>query len=87
MGLLNGLKNFDITTVKMGMSQKAKKKISELKKALGNLEGRELIDALKSKSQAAAGLYKWAAATDKYYDIFRLVEPKKKNAEEMERIK
>ena len=77
MGLLSGLKNFDITSVKSDMAKKAKKKIADLKSELGNIDGQELITALKSKSQAAAGLYKWAAATDQYYDIFRMVEPKK----------
>jgi len=42
---------------------------------------------LRGKSIAAAGLFKWGAATDKYYDIFRMVEPKKKLAEEMQKQK
>jgi len=50
MGLLNGLKNFDITNVKKGMSDKAKKGIAALKKSMGNLEGNELVQALKLKS-------------------------------------
>ena len=83
MGLLNGLKQFDITTVKKDMSSKAKSGISQLRKLCDGKEGAELVKDLKNKSSAAAGLFKWAAATDKYYDIFRMVEPIKKQAEEM----
>ena len=32
-------------------------------------------------------MYKWANATDKYYEIFRQVEPMKKAADEMQRAK
>lgn len=67
------------------MSAKAKKAIAALKKSLGNLEGAELNQTLKTKSSAAAGLFKWAAATDKYFDIFKMVEPKKKLAEDMQK--
>ena len=87
MQLLNTLKHFDITTVKGEMSNKAKKGIKGLKASLGNLEGDALIAELKKKSLAGAGLYKWAAATDEYYDIFRMVEPKKKLAEQMQKAK
>ena len=77
MGLLEGLKTFDITTVKPDMAKKAKKKIEDLKRELKTEDQAELITAIKSKSLAAAGLYRWAASTDQYYDIFRMVEPKK----------
>ncbi len=50
-------------------------------------EGSELIAAIKKSSLAAAGLFKWASATDKYYDIFKTVEPKKKLAEDMQKAK
>lgn len=84
MGLLNGLKTFDITTVKPDMAKKAKKKIADLKSELGNIEGQELVTAIRGKSLAAAGLFKWAAATDQYYDIFRMVEPKKKECAKLQ---
>ena len=60
------------------MSKKAKAKIQELKRLADGREGPELINFLKSKSAAAANLFNWAYNTDKYYDIYRLVEPKKK---------
>lgn len=85
MKLLTNLQNYDITSVRSEMSRKAKAKIKELKRASGNLDGPELITFLKTKSKSAAGLFKWASATDKYYDIFRLVEPKKKLAEDMQK--
>jgi len=87
MRLLEGLQKFDITTVKKDMSSKAKSAIKELKKMCSGLDGPDLIKEIKNKSSAAAGLYKWASATDKYYDIFRMVEPKKKAAEEMQKAK
>ena len=40
--LLDGLRNFDITTVKKEMSSKCKTGIKELKKMCGNVEGPEL---------------------------------------------
>jgi len=83
MNLLRGLREFDINTVRGEMSKKVKSKMKELKKSLGGAEGSELNAAIKSKSSSAAGLFKWAAATDEYYDIFREVEPKKKLAEKM----
>ena len=85
MQLLKKLQDFDISTVKSGMSAKAKKGLSALKKSMGNLDGPELVSALRGKSTAAAGLYKWASATDKYFDIFKMVEPKKKLAEDMQK--
>jgi len=84
MQLLNGLRTFDITKVKPDMSKKAKAGIKDLKKSLDGKEGAELFKELKNKSLAGAGLFKWANATDKYYDIFRMVEPKKKLAEKMQ---
>ena len=85
MRLLDGLRNFEISTVKGETSRKAKQGIAQLTKAMGGATGPELVQALKKSSQSAAGLYKWASATDKYYDIFRTVEPKKKLAEDMQR--
>lgn len=85
MQLLNGLRTFDITKVKGEMSRKAKAAIKDLKKLLPGLEGPDLIAALKVKSLAAAGLFKWGSATDKYYDIFRMVEPLKNEAEKMQK--
>ena len=83
-GLLNDLKSFDISQVRAPSAANAKKNIALLIRKMGGLEGQELVSALKGKSIAAAGLWKWACATDKYYDIFRMVEPKKKLAEEMQ---
>jgi dynein heavy chain len=85
MGLLTGLKTFDITRVKPDMSKKAKKMIAALKHEIGT-DGAELIAELKKRSIAATGLYKWAAATDKYYDIFRMVEPKKKECARLQEM-
>ena len=87
MQLLNGLKNFDITEVKPDMSKKAKAAIRQLKASLNNVEGDQLRTELKKKSLAGAGLFQWAASTDEYYDIFRMVEPKKKLAESMQKAK
>lgn len=39
---------------------------------------------MKGKSKAAAGLFGWCNAINKCYDIFKVVEPKRKNAERME---
>ena len=52
-----------------------------------NAEGPDLLVILKANSMAVVGLYKWANATDKYYEIFRQVEPMKKAADEMQRAK
>lgn len=84
MGLLSGLQKFDITTVKPDMSRKAKKTIEALKKEIG-AEGAELITALKGKSLAASGLFKWASSTDEYYDIFRMAEPKKQECARLQK--
>lgn len=84
MRLLENLKNFPIDKVKSEMSKKAKGVIAKLKKEMGGVEGKELEAMIKSKtSTACLGLYKWAASTDKYYDIFCDVEPLKKQAEKM----
>ena len=85
MRLLDGLRNFEISSVKGETSKRAKAGIAQLTKAMGGATGPELVTALKKSSQSAAGLYKWASATDKYYDIFRMVEPRKKLAEDMQR--
>lgn len=87
MQLLNGLRTFDITKVKGEMSRKAKGAIKELRKYMNGLDGPELVAALRVKSVAAAGLFKWGSATDKYYDIFRMVEPLKNEAEKMQKQK
>ena len=87
MGLLNGLKNFDITTVKPEMARKAKKAFDDLKKKeLKTEDPSEVYAAIKNKSTAAAGLYRWAASTDQYYDIFRMVEPKKKECARLQEL-
>jgi len=79
MSLLADLRNYEISTLRKESASKAKQGIKELKKTLG-LEGEELNNRIKTSSKAALGLFKWADATDKYYDIFRSVEPKKKQA-------
>ena len=66
------------------MAKKAKKMIEALKKDL-NCEGAELVDEIKRKSSAAAGLYKWAASTDQYYDVFRMAEPKKQECARLQK--
>jgi hypothetical protein len=38
---------------------------------------------VNTKSQAAGGLFKWAMSTDRCYDIFREVEPKRKMLESL----
>ena len=84
--LLSDLKNFDITTVKPDMAKKAKRTFDELKKKELKLEDpAEIIAALKSKSIAATGLYRWAYSTDQYYDIFRQVEPKKQECARLQK--
>lgn len=84
--LLSDLKNFDITSVKADMAKKAKRTFDELKKKELKLEDpAEIIAALKSKSIAATGLYRWAYSTDQYYDIFRQVEPKKQECARLQK--
>lgn len=38
---------------------------------------------MNTKSAAAGGLFKWATSTDQCFDIFQMVEPKRKKAELM----
>ena len=60
------------------MSKKAKAKIQELKHLAGNIGDHELHGFLVKKSAAAANLFNWAWNTNRYYDIFCVVEPKMK---------
>jgi len=46
-------------------------------------EGQELQTIMTIKSVAAGGLFGWCVATDKCYDIYKDVEPKKKKAAAM----
>jgi dynein heavy chain len=80
--LLQELQDYKINTCKAEMAKNAKRGLAELRKKL-KLDGEELAAAIKNTSKSAAGIYKWAAATDQYYDIFKEVEPKKKRAQEM----
>ena len=38
---------------------------------------------MNTKSKAAGGLFKWVSSTDKCYDIFKNVEPKRKLLENL----
>ena len=82
MKMLDTLKSYDITTCTREMAQRAKKYITDFKKE-AKLDGNELQEFVNTKSQAAGGLFKWAISTDRCYDIFREVEPKRKMLESL----
>jgi len=42
------------------------------------MDGNDLSSFIDTKSIAAGGLFRWAMSTDKCYDIFKEVEPKRK---------
>ena len=66
------------------MAKNAKKGLANLQKKLGKT-GDDCTNFIKTTiSKSAAGLFKWAYATDQYYEIFKMVEPKKKRAAEMQ---
>jgi len=84
--LLSSLQNYDISKTKTDQANKAKKKLAQLIKEQGH-EGAELQAIILTKSKAAGGLFGWCVATDKYYDIYKDVEPKKKRAAQMKEQK
>lgn len=62
---------------------RAKKIHSEIRKVAKN-EGSDDVQAVVTvKSKAAGGLYAWCSSTDKCYDIYKEVEPKRKKAQLM----
>jgi len=66
------------------MAKNAKKALAKFSKEM-KMEGDELTAYIKSSvSKSAAGLFAWSYATTEYYDIFRMVEPKKAKAKEMQ---
>jgi hypothetical protein len=85
MQLLNNLKNYEVDKTKNDQANRAKKKLGAIEKEFGCL-GAELAALIKGKSAAAAGLYQWASATIRCFDIFKEVEPKKRKAAEMKRL-
>lgn len=82
MKLLDGLKTYDITTCTRDQAARAKKVIAEFKKE-SKLDGKELEGFVDTKSVAAGGLFRWAMSTDRCYDIFKEVEPKRKLLESL----
>ncbi len=86
MDLLKNLKEYQVDKLKAEGANKAKKALANLEKDAG-CTGAELYAYVKNKSLAAAGLYSWVASTIKCFDIFRDVEPKRKNAEKLKVLK
>lgn len=85
--VIDNLKSYQIEKLKTDGANKAKKRMEKIEKEY-NLKGYELGEHItKTKNVATGSLYKWCDATIKCYDIFKEVEPKKKKAIEMKRLK
>jgi dynein heavy chain len=82
MKMLEKLKTYEIGDAKNSQSTRCKQLYRALKKEYG-CEGAELQETMNKKSAAAGGLFKWATSTDSCFDIFQMVEPKRKKAELM----
>jgi dynein heavy chain len=87
ISLLANLKKFDPSKVKKDAADRAKKRLDRIVKDSGKAPGAELHAYVAGKSGAAGGLFIYAECSLEYYDIYKLVEPLKKNAEGMRKAK
>lgn len=81
--MLVNLQGYEIHKCKPDQANRAKKLIDRLSKDSKGLVGEDLEKYVRVKSLAAGGLFKWCTATTNCYDVFRVVEPQKKKAEQL----
>lgn len=59
--------------------------MDKLNKDYGNLPADEMQKLVNSKNLATGGLFKWCTSTLQCYDIYKNVEPLRKNAEKLQK--
>ncbi len=82
-GLLSALQTYDVSKTKAEAAGRAKRQMAKLVKEVMVPDGEELAAVIKGKNLATGALFRWCSATLKAYDIFRSVEPLRKEAERM----
>lgn len=87
MDLFKNLLNFDVSATKDAGAKKAQAKVDKFKKENKLDSDEQLLAFVKSSSNDAASLFKWASCSLGAYWIFKDVEPKRKKAEAMRKAK
>jgi hypothetical protein len=81
--LTEEMMTLDMLKVTSTQASRADKVIAGLKKE-SKLDGEELVEWVSKKSGPCGGLWSWCTSTQKCYEIFKDVAPKKKKAEDMQ---